>query len=248
MELIDFKVKFEDALRRNESIVFFCSCEIVYSGRAEAYLARGDRIIIVKSDNTLLVHQPEGGPPINYIRPGSKLELHELENHLIMKAQNLDSKDYLDVEIFRIHDFMSHKLEDGLKQELAGNERDMSDMIKDHPELISPDFKPLSREEHTSFGFIDVFGHDRHGNIVIVECKRYTASLQCVTQLRRYVEKISELKGIDIKRVKGVMASPAISPNALEMLKKWGFEWKQVNPPKRLERYNKDQKNLGDWG
>jgi hypothetical protein len=31
------------------------------------------------------------------------------------------------------------------------------------------------------------------------------------------------------------------------MLKKWGFEWKQVNPPKRLERYNKDQKNLGDW-
>jgi RecB family endonuclease NucS len=144
-----------------------------------------------------------------------------------------------------VHDFISHKLEDGLKQELAGNERDMSDMIKDHPELISKDFKPLSREEHTKFGFIDVFGHDNKGNMVIVECKRYTASLQYVTQLRRYVEKISELKGIDIKRVKGIMASPAISPNAKEMLEKWGHEWRQVNPPKRLERYNKDQKTLG---
>jgi RecB family endonuclease NucS len=81
--------------------------------------------------------------------------------------------------------------------------------------------------------------------MVIVECKRYTASLQCVTQLRRYVEKISELKGIEMKRVKGILASPSISPNALEMLKKWSFEWKQVNPPKRLERYNKQQKTLG---
>jgi RecB family endonuclease NucS len=245
MELADFKVEFEDALARNESIVFFCNCEITYSGRAEAYLAPGDRIIVIKADNTLLVHQPEGGNPVNYMKPNSKIELEEVDNHLILKSRNLDYKDYLDVEIFRVHDFMSHKLEDGLKLELAGNEKDMSDMIKEHPELISPDFAPLSREEHTKFGFIDVFGHDKKGNLIIVECKRYTASLQCVTQLRRYVEKIKELKGV--QNVKGVLASPKISPNALEMLKKWGFEWKQVNPPKRLERYNKDQKNLWDW-
>jgi RecB family endonuclease NucS len=245
MELTDFKVKFAEALARNESIVFFCNCEIVYSGRAEAFLARGDRIIVVKADNTLLVHQPEGGNPINYMKPNSKIELHELDNHLLLKAQNLDSKDFIDMEIFRVHSFMSHKLEDGIKQELAGNEKDMSDMIKEHPDLISNDFKPLSREEHTKFGFIDVFGHDNKGNLVIVECKRYTASLQCVTQLRRYVEKISELKGLPMDRVKGILASPTISPNALEMLKKWGFEWKQVNPPKRLERYNKQQRTLG---
>jgi RecB family endonuclease NucS len=248
MELTDFKVKFAEAIARNESIVFFCNCEIVYSGRAEAFLARGDRIIVVKADNTLLVHQPEGGNPINYMRPNSNIELHELDNHLLLKARNLDSKDYIEMEIFRVHSFMSHKLEDGIKQELAGNEKDMSDMIKEHPELISHDFKPLSREEHTTFGFIDVFGHDKKGNLVIVECKRYTASLQCVTQLRRYVEKISELKGLPMERVKGILASPTISPNALDMLKKWGFEWKQVNPPKRLERYNKDQKSLHSWG
>jgi RecB family endonuclease NucS len=247
MELIDFKIKFEDSFAKKEAIVFFCHCEIAYSGRAEAYLAPGDRIIIIKEDNTLLIHQPKGGPPINYIKPGSKIVLDELEDHFILKAENMDSKDYLDVEIFRVYDLTSHKLEDGIKQELAGNEKDMSDMIRDNPEIISSDFKPLSREEHTKFGFIDVFGHDKKGNMVIVECKRYTASLQCVTQLRRYVEKISELKGLPIKRVKGIMASPAISPNAKEMLEKWGFEWKQVFPPKRLERYNKNQKSLNEW-
>jgi len=245
MELIDFRVRFEEALARNESIVFFCNCEVKYSGRAEAFLARGDRVIIVKSDNTVLVHQPEGSNPVNYMKPNSRIELERVENRLVLKTRNLEYKDYLDIDIFRVYNFMSHKLEDGLKLEIVGTEKDMSDMIKAKPELISPDFKPLSREEHTKFGFIDVFGHDKKGNLVVVECKRYTASLQCVTQLRRYVEKIKELKGIE--NVKGVVASPRISPNALDMLRKWGFEWKQVHPPKRLEKYNKDQRNLYEW-
>ena len=247
MELTDFKVRFEEALARNDSIVFFCNCEVHYSGRAEAFLARGDRMIIVKSDNTVLVHQPEGSNPVNYMKPNSKLELEQIDNHLILKTQNLDYKDYLDIEIFRVYSFMSHKLEDGLKLELVGTEKDMSDMIKAEPGLISKDFKPLSREEHTKFGFIDVFGHDKKGNLVVVECKRYTASLQCVTQLRRYVEKIKELKGLNDKQVKGILASPKISPNAKEMLEKWKFKWVQVHPPKRLERFNKDQKNLLHW-
>jgi len=63
--------------------------------------------------------------------------------------------------------------------------------------------------------------------------------------LRRYVEKIQDLKGVEY--VKGILAAPQISPNALEMLEKWGFTFKQVFPPKRLEKYNRDQKSLSDW-
>jgi RecB family endonuclease NucS len=247
MEFPVFKEKFEQALTRNESIVFFCSCEITYSGRAEASLKKGDRILMIKNDRTVVVHQPEGSAAINYMRTGSAVEIKWLDDHLLLKVRSPDNKEFLEVEIFKIYGMINYKLEDGIKQELAGNERDMSDMLKDHPEMISPDFKPLSREEHTKFGFIDVFGHDKKGNLMVVECKRYTASLQCVTQLRRYVEKISELKGIKIEQVKGIMASPSISPNALEMLKKWGFGWKQINPPKRHERHSKHQKHLGEW-
>ena len=245
MELADFRENFMSALSRNECVSFFCNCEISYDGRVQASLKRGDRAVLVKSDNTILIHQPVGSAPINYMKAGTRIELFPLDDHLILKCFNAENKEFLDVEIFRVHAFFHHRLEDGMKQELAGNERDMSDMLKKHPKMISPDFVPLSREEHTKFGFIDVFGHDGAGNMVIVECKRLTAGLDAVTQLRRYVEKIKELKGID--KVKGILAAPAISPNALEMLEKWGFSYKQIFPPNRLEKYNKDQKTLGNW-
>jgi len=240
MELEDFNIELTDSLAKNEVITFFCNCEISYSGRAEAYLPRGDRLIIIKSDRVLLIHQPENGMPVNYLKPGSSIRLEKIDDGLVLRAQS--EKDFLDVEILKVYDFLSRKLVDGQKQILQGNERDMSNMLHENPSMISDDFIPLSREEHTKFGFIDVFGHDGNGNLIIVECKRFTASLACVTQLRRYVEKIKELKGIDT--VKGIMASPAISANALAMLEQWGFTHVLVNPPKRLERYNRDQKSL----
>ena len=240
MEPADFEELFAGSLSSNSVLSFFCSCEIRYSGRAEAFIPMGERLIIIKSDNVLLIHQPENGNPINYLKSGTELRLEKFEGKLLLRAKS--GKDYLDVEIEKVYDAISRKLEDGQKQILQGNERDMSDMIKDHPELISKDFIPLSREEHTKFGFIDVFGHDGKGNLVIVECKRYTASLACVTQLRRYVEKIKQLKGTE--KVRGIMASPSISTNALAMLTEWGFEHVAVNPPKRLERYNKKQTSL----
>ncbi|MBI4450716.1 DUF91 domain-containing protein, partial [Candidatus Woesearchaeota archaeon] len=74
-----------DALKRNETIVLACTCSIRYSGRAESMLGEGDRIIIIKGDKALLVHQPHGNNPINYMKPDTshgfivedgKLRLH----------------------------------------------------------------------------------------------------------------------------------------------------------------------------
>ena len=234
--------EFEAGLSANETIVFFCNCKIKYSGRAESYLAQGDRIIMVKSDNTLLVHQPEGNNPINYMKPNSQININKKGKHLDITSRNLAYKDYLDIEIWGIYNFIRYKLEDGQKLVLHGSEKDMSDMIYDNPNLISKDFKPLSREEHTKYGFIDVFGHNGGGDLVIVECKRYTGSLSCVTQLRRYVEKMKQLKGIDT--ITGVLAAPNISFNAKKMLQDWGFSYKKINPPKRLEKYDKNQTSL----
>lgn len=239
----DFNQRLAEALSKGQTFAFFASCEINYSGRAEAYLPQGDRLVIIKADRSLLIHQPTGGPPINYLKPGAEITLEKEEKHILLKARS--GTDYLDVPLYRVYDAMSRKLEDGQKQTLAGNEKDMSDMIKDNPHLIAPDFKPLSREEHTTFGFIDVFGHDGAGNLVVVECKRYTAGLSCVTQLRRYVEKIKALKGV--QNVKGVMAAPGITANALSMLTQWGFTHVHIDPPKRLERHNKHQQGLGGY-
>ncbi len=251
MDLSVFRAEFSKAVNAGETLSFFCECSIIYSGRAEAELREGGRLVIIKADKSIIVHQPEGSNPVNYMKPDSSLELVEAGGRerkgLLLKSYNQKYKDYLDVFITRVFSFHSAKLEDGRKLVLVGSERDMSDMIKENPGLISKDFAPLSREEHTKFGFIDVFGHDKNGNLVIVECKRYTAGFSAVQQLRRYVEKIVELKGVDKKNVKGVVAAPDIAKNAEAMLKQWGFSFKRVNPPKRLEKFNKDQKSLGDY-
>jgi RecB family endonuclease NucS len=235
-------VKIRDALRRNETIVIGCECDVHYSGRAEAFLPIGERLIVIKADNTLLVHQPEGNAPINYMKPDAKHSVRVADGKLMLSSQNLKMQEYLDIKMSKVHFVQSCVLKDGQKIQIIGTEKDMSEMIYNNPEFISPYFKPLSMEEHTKYGFIDVFGYDKDKNLVIVECKRYCADLSAVTQLRRYVEKIKKLKGTD--NVRGVIAAPKITPNALEMAQDWGFDFVAVEPPKYKERYNKDQKTL----
>lgn len=244
MELSQIIAQIHESLSRGEFICLFCHCAVTYSGRAESYLDFGDRLIMIKQDRSVLIHQPDGGNPINYLRPPAQISFtleHGQENEYILFKASCQ-EDEIDVEIPLVHDFFSKRLEDGQKQDLSGNEAEMSDMLKNNPKLVRPDFKPLSREEHTKYGFIDVFGHLGDGTLAIVECKRYTAGLAAVTQLRRYVEKIKADKGID--NVIGIMAAPAVTANAFEMLTDWGFSYARIEPPKRNVRGKKRQKKI----
>ena len=243
---MDFDIAaFSESLGRNLTIVLGCRCEIHYSGRAESFLGSGDRLVIIKADKTLLIHQPVGSTPINYMKEGTTI-LAALENgKLILRCHNIPLKEYMDIFISEVHSFQPLQLEDGEKIQLAGSERDMSDMIYDNPNLIEPGFRPLSREEHTKYGFIDVFGYDKSSILVVIECKRYTADFKAVEQLQRYVSKIKQLRGLD--KVRGIVAAPEISTNALQMLQNLGFEYKTISPPNYLERFNKGQKQLGGY-
>ncbi|MGM5481769.1 MAG: endonuclease NucS domain-containing protein, partial [Nanobdellota archaeon] len=205
----------KQAVLAGEFVCFFTRCTIEYSGRAESVLDEGDRLVMIKQDHSLLIHQPDGGMPINYLKAPAKVSFdlrkdeESDETYLMMHARS--GHDEITVKLLRIYDFFSRRLVDGQSQELSGNEAEMSDHIKNNPDIISLDFKPVSREEHTKYGFIDVFGHLGDGTLAIVECKRYTAGLSAVTQLRRYVEKMKSLKGIG--KVTGFIAAPGITQN-----------------------------------
>ncbi len=238
----DYCVLFNDSLTRNETIVFSCNCTIRYSGRAESYLGEGDRMVMVKSDKALLVHQPTGNAPINYMKPNTSHTLRMENGKMVLRSQNMAEKERMEISISKIHFFNSHKLQDGQTITVAGTEDDMSDMIYKNPELIEEGFKPVSQEEQTKYGFIDVLGVDKNGTLTVIECKRYRAELSAATQLRRYVEKIMVSKGIT--KVRGILAAPKITENAQKMLEDWGFEFKSINPPKYLEEYTKKQSRL----
>ncbi len=236
MEAADLK----EALDSSKTVIITANCSITYSGRAESFLADGDRIIIIKADKTLLVHQPGGSAPINYMKEGTAYKAVAEGGKIVLSCSN--GKEYMAIYLNRIHSFTAHELADGQKLQITGSEKDMSVMIYNNPELIEKGFRPLSMEEHTKFGFIDVFGYDKNNVLVVVECKRYAADMNAVEQLKRYVDKVKQAKGLSA--VRGIIAAPKITPSAAEMLRQQGYEYRNVSPPKYMERFDAKQKRL----
>ncbi|MEM4336788.1 MAG: endonuclease NucS [Candidatus Woesearchaeota archaeon] len=237
--------KIKDAIQNKETTVISANCSVNYSGRVESFLPPGDRLIIIKPDGNLLVHKPKGTNPINYMKEGSVHKIIEEKNNFFLVSKNSFLKDFMNIQLHKIHFVNMCILEDSEEIDITGTEKHMAEMIMRRPEIIEKGFKPLSREEHTKYGFIDVFGYDKNKKLVVIECKRQNGDLKAVTQLRRYVEKIKELKGI--KDVRGILACPKISANAKKMLEDWGFEYKLVEPPKYLEEHKRKQKKIYEF-
>ncbi len=247
------KAELEEELKKGNTIIIVGNCIVDYDGRINSHLELGERIIIVKNDRSVVVHKPKGVMPINYMKEKSIVEL-EVEEKILDGEQktffslnvfSIKNKEFMKVKFYSVKHYVSLPLFDERTIELEGTEKDMSDMIMDHPELISKNFKPLSREEHNKYGFIDVFGYEKD-KLVIVECKKIQAEYNAVMQLDRYVKRISVSKGIPLERIKGIIAAPSISESAYDYMKKLGYEYKTVNPPKRNIK-DKNQKGLNSY-
>ncbi|MBI4439019.1 endonuclease NucS [Candidatus Woesearchaeota archaeon] len=229
-----------NALQNGKTVMIAANCNISYSGRAESFLPDGDRIIMIKADKTLLVHQPHGSTPVNYMKEGTRYDITTEANRTLLSCRN--EKEYMNIALNRIHFFRAHELSDGQKLQITGSEREMSQMIYNDPDLIEKGFRPLSTEEHTKFGFIDVFGYDQNRTLVVVECKRYAADPKAVDQLKRYADKVKHDKGLS--RIRGIIAAPRLTPSAEEMLQKLGYEFRRISPPKYLEKFDSKQRRL----
>ena len=62
-----------NALSKNKTVIIGCHCSVKYSGRAESFLPKGDRLVVIKQDGSLLIHQPYGSSPVNYMKEGASL-------------------------------------------------------------------------------------------------------------------------------------------------------------------------------
>jgi RecB family endonuclease NucS len=217
-------------------------CRIWYSGRAESFLDSGERLVIIKKDGTILVHRGEGSTPVNWM-PATTFHAVSVSNDKLVLTSVLQKDgQQLKMEFDKLNFISSFALDDSADFVSAGSEKEMARMVYNNPGLIGSGFKPLSLEEHTRYGFIDIFGYDKENVLTVVECKRYSAGLDAVTQLRRYVERVKKSKGL--AKVNGIIAAPKITPNALVMLQDYGFSFVKVEPPKYFEDVKKKQKKL----
>ena len=105
-----YPAQFEEAMRKNNAVMLSAKCEVWYSGQVESYLPLGDRLILIKDDGVMVVHQPQGNNPINYLKPGATYSMTAMDGHIFLNGNNIKLKEYMDVKIQKIHLLCGSKL------------------------------------------------------------------------------------------------------------------------------------------
>jgi len=220
------------AIRSKEFLVIVGRMEVNYEGRASSTLGSGDRVLMIKPDGSVLIHRPTGYEPVNWQPPGSKIEVL-LDDRLVIEARRVKPREILRIIFSKIYDVSSYKLRDEAEFAMYATEEDMRKAILMKPSIIEDGFKPIERERKAGdVGFIDIFGVDSAGRLVVVEIKRRNATSEDVKQLVRYVEKIEEEFG---KRPRAIIVAPGVQRSAARELELYGIEFKALSPRRCAE-------------
>jgi hypothetical protein len=121
---------------------------------------------------------------------------------------------------------------------LYASEEDMQKAILLKPSILEPGLKPISYEKKVEPGFLDVYGIDRNGNLVVVEIKRKTAGKEAALQLAKYVDSVRTTAS---REVRGVLVAPRLAKGVQRLLTTLGLEFKPLDPKKCTEILRKSE-------
>jgi RecB family endonuclease NucS len=217
----------EKAFSQRRTLIVAGTCHVHYVGRAHSTLEPGERLLIVKSDGSLLVHRPVGYEPVNWQPAGSVFHVEIKEDGLEVHGIRQKPRENVRVTFSNIYMVSSLNLLDSGDFLLHASEDDMHRAILLKPELLEEGFKPISWEKKVQPGFVDIYGEDKDGKLVIVEVKRKTASKEAAVQLAKYVEPI---KAKVNRGVRAVLVAPSLGKDVQRMLATLGLEFKALDP------------------
>jgi endonuclease len=225
--LADAAALIEKAFAQRRTLIVAGNCHVHYTGRASSKLEPGERLLIIKSDGSLLVHRPVGYEPVNWQPSGSIFHVQIKDNELEVHGVRQKPRESVRVAFDRIFMVSSLNLSDTGDFLLHASEDDMHRAILIKPELLEEGFKPISWEKKVEPGFVDIFGEDKDGKLVIVEVKRKTASKEAALQLAKYIEPI---KAKVNREVRAILAAPSLGKDVQRVLVTLGLEYKALDP------------------
>lgn len=217
----------EKALTQRRTLIVAGKCQVHYVGRARSTLEPGERLLIVKEDGSLLVHRPIGYEPVNWQPSGSVFHVQTKQSELEVHSVRQKPRESVRIAFDAIYMVSALSLTDSGEFLLYATEDDMHRAILLKPDLLEEGFKPISWEKHVEPGFVDIYGEDKNGKLVIVEVKRKTASKEAALQLAKYVEPI---KAKVNREVRAVLAAPSLGNGVQRMLITLGLEYKALDP------------------
>lgn len=219
-----------DFLPCGKMILIVGSCIVDYRGRASSTLTRGERIIIIKSDGSIQIHRSNDVSPINWQPPGCIFHTNLYGDKLRLRAIRAKPREVVDIIFDSIFLLAFFDLVDEGEFSLHASEMDMQRAIRLHPELIEGGLRIISFERHIDPGFIDLYGLDSMGRLVVLEIKRRVADKSAVLQLARYVEEVKSRS--PYKEVRGILVAPRLARGVQTLLSSLGLEFKSLDPEK----------------
>ncbi len=217
----------EKAFAQRRTLIVVGTCRVHYVGRASSNLESGERVLIIKSDGSLLVHRPVGYEPVNWQPAGSVFHVQIKDDELEVHGIRQKPHESVRVTFNNIYMASSLNLSDSGDFLLHASEDDMHRAILLKPELLEEGFKPISWEKKVEPGFVDIYGEDKNGRLVIVEVKRKTASKEAALQLAKYIEPI---KAKVNREVRAVLVAPSLGKDVQRLLVTLGLEFKALDP------------------
>jgi len=221
-----------EAISQRKTLLVIGNCWARYLGRARSKLEPGERILIIKEDGSLLVHRSVGYEPVNWQPPGCIFHIQVKGNVLEIRAVRRKPAESVKVFFDRIHMVSALSLVDSGEFLLYASEEDMQKAILLEPSLVEKGFKPISYEKKVEPGFVDVYGEDKNGKLVVVEIKRKTAGKDAVLQLAKYVDAIKSKVN---REVRGILVAPNIAKDVQRLLATLGLDFRSLDPKKCAE-------------
>jgi len=209
--------------------VIVARCEVVYTGRLNALLPEATRLLLFKSDGSVLVHADAGGyKPQNWMTPPTVIE-HEGDplDRIVVRKRAGKTEDRLDIRVVEVLSDVTHDMEeDAAALVKDGVERDLQEQLAARPAALGEELRLVRREWPTDIGPVDLMCRDLEGGWVAVEIKRI-GTIDAVEQLTRYLERIR----VDAAKAacRGVLAAQRISKQARTLAESRGIGWVEVD-------------------
>jgi RecB family endonuclease NucS len=187
--------------------VLVARCEATYDGRLSSTLVPAVRLVMIKADGCVAIHADVGAyKPVNWMTAPNTLE----DNGHDWVVTN-PKGEVLKIHFEEIFEDVTYQLDTERGLTLDGVEKELQELLADHPHHIESDLICLKREYQTDVGPVDLLCRDANGQHVAVEIKRI-GEIAGVEQITRYVERME--RDPLLSPIRGILVATQIKPQA----------------------------------
>ena len=247
-ELEDVEQVLKEYISRPFVVQVCGSCSVNYQGRAKSKLDAGQRMMVVKQDNALLIHGPENYQPKNWQPQTDEFDVRMDSGQLVIVSRRFSPKEVVEARFEDVELVYVTRMVDEMDLVVRGHEVDIHEAIEREPEIVEENLKIVEREKKTPAGFIDVFARDSDDDLVVIEVKR-NPDHNSVLQLNRYVDEIEE--EFPSRSIRGILVAPKASENVINYLEDRDLEFVEVDMEDVIpsyEKFGQSQSSLGQFG